>query len=67
MGFALTAYPIGAERGWVTRAAAAERTLATLRFLWTARQDTASRRGDRLEGLLLPLPAPGRWHAIRES
>ena len=42
MGFALTAYPIGAERGWVTREAAAQRTLATLRFLWTARQDTAS-------------------------
>jgi hypothetical protein len=34
IGFALTAYPIGAERGYVTRAAAAERTLATLRFLW---------------------------------
>ena len=34
IGFALTAYPIGAERGYVTRPAAAERTLATLRFLW---------------------------------
>src|SRR6185295_793730 len=34
IGFALTAYPIGAERGYVTRAAAAERTLTTLRFLW---------------------------------
>jgi hypothetical protein len=41
MGFALTAYPIGAERGWITRAAAAERTLATLRFLWRAKQDSA--------------------------
>jgi len=38
MGFALTAYPIGAERGWVEREAAAGRTLATLRFLWTAPQ-----------------------------
>ena len=43
MGFALTAYPIGADRGWVTREAAAARTLATLRFLWTAPQDTAAR------------------------
>jgi hypothetical protein len=34
IGFALTAYPIGAERGYVTRTAAAERTLSTLRFLW---------------------------------
>ncbi len=33
-GFALTAYPIGAERGYVTREAAAERVLTTLRFLW---------------------------------
>ena len=33
IGYALTAYPIGAERGWVTRSQAAERTLATLRFL----------------------------------
>src|SRR4051794_31334279 len=31
-GFALSAWPIGAERGFITRALAAERTLATLRF-----------------------------------
>lgn len=36
IGFALTAYPIGAERGWITRGQAAERTLATLRFLHDA-------------------------------
>jgi hypothetical protein len=40
MGFALTAYPIGAERGWVTRRQAAERTLNTLRFLWGSSQDS---------------------------
>ncbi|MDE2562023.1 MAG: Tat pathway signal protein [Sphingomonadales bacterium] len=33
IGFALTAYPIGVERGWITRAAARERTLTTLRFM----------------------------------
>ncbi len=32
VGFALTAYPIGAEQGYVSRDAAAERVLATLRF-----------------------------------
>ena len=32
VGFALTAYPIGVERGYVSRAAASERVLATLRF-----------------------------------
>ncbi len=40
-GFALTTYPIGVERGWVSRERARARTLATLRFFWTARQDTA--------------------------
>ena len=38
VGFALTSYPIGVERGWVTREQAAERTLTTLRFFWTAPQ-----------------------------
>jgi hypothetical protein len=32
-GFGLTAYAIGAERGWVSRAEARDRTLLTLRFL----------------------------------
>ncbi|MEX2157654.1 MAG: glucoamylase family protein [Gemmatimonadales bacterium] len=41
VGFALTAYPIGVERNWITRAQAADRTLATLRFFWTAPQDSA--------------------------
>lgn len=38
IGFALTAYPIGIERGYVTRTAAAERTLTTLRFMYRAPQ-----------------------------
>jgi len=38
VGFALTAYPIGVQRGYVTRAQAAERTLATLRWFWQAPQ-----------------------------
>ena len=38
IGFALTAYPIGAERGWITRAQAARRTLVTLRYLWALPQ-----------------------------
>ncbi len=42
VGFGLTAYPIGAERGYVTRAQAAQRTLTTLRFFWTATQDSAA-------------------------
>src|SRR5438552_11784687 len=42
VGFALTAYPIGVERGYVTRAAAAARVLTTLRFFWTAPHDSSA-------------------------
>jgi hypothetical protein len=38
VGFALTAYPIGVERGYVTRAEARARVLATLRFFAEAPQ-----------------------------
>lgn len=38
VGFALTAYPIGVARGWITREQARERTLATVRFFWNAPQ-----------------------------
>jgi hypothetical protein len=38
IGFALTAYPVGVERGYVTRSAAAQRTLNTLRFMYNAPQ-----------------------------
>jgi hypothetical protein len=38
VGLALACYPVGVERTWVTRAQAAQRALATLRFLWKAPQ-----------------------------
>lgn len=38
VGFGLTAYVIGAERGYITRAQARERTVHTLRFLAQLRQ-----------------------------
>jgi len=38
VGFALTAYPIGAEQGYITRPDAANRTLSTLRWFWQAPQ-----------------------------
>jgi hypothetical protein len=41
VGFALGAYPVGVERGYVSRAEARDRTLATLRFLWNAPQGPA--------------------------
>jgi hypothetical protein len=42
VGFGLTAYAIGAERGWVTRAAARDRVLGTLRFFRDAPQGDAA-------------------------
>ena len=37
-GLALAAYPVGVERGFMSRAAAVDRTLATLRFFWNSPQ-----------------------------
>ena len=37
-GLALAAYPVAVERGFITRAAAIEMILTTLRFLWNSRQ-----------------------------
>lgn len=49
VGFALSAYPVGVERGWVTREQARERTLATLRFFHRAPQgpEPTGRSGHR--------------------
>src|SRR6476619_3404433 len=38
VGFGLTSYPIGVERGYVTRAEARKRVLRMLRFLYNAPQ-----------------------------
>jgi hypothetical protein len=43
VGFGLTAYGIGAERGYVSRAEAAQRTLATLRSLLAMKQGPEAR------------------------
>jgi hypothetical protein len=37
-GLALASYPIAVERGFMSRSAAAERTLVTLRFFWNSPQ-----------------------------
>ena len=43
VGFALTAYPIGIERGFVSRQEARSRVLTTLQFLHDAPHGTAPR------------------------
>ncbi|MFT9418640.1 MAG: glucoamylase family protein [Acetobacter sp.] len=39
IGFALTAYGIGADRGYINRQQAVDRTLTTLRYLWKLPQN----------------------------
>lgn len=41
IGFALSIYPVGVERGWMEREEALERTLTTLRFFWDSPQGKA--------------------------
>ena len=38
VGLALSCYPVGVERGWLAREAAAKCILATLRFFWNSEQ-----------------------------
>lgn len=45
VGFALTAYPVGVERGYITRSQASDRVLTTLKFFWEAPQ------GDAVSGM----------------
>jgi hypothetical protein len=42
VGFGLTSYAVGVERGWITREQARDRVLTTLRFFWLAPQGTAT-------------------------
>ena len=43
IGFALSAYPVGVERGWMDRADAVLRALVTLRFLMASDQSGSAR------------------------
>lgn len=43
IGFALSVYPVGVERGWMERADAVKRTLVTLRFLMACDQSGSPR------------------------
>lgn len=40
VGLALSAFPVAVERGFISRAAAVERVLVTLRFFWNSPQGT---------------------------
>jgi hypothetical protein len=65
-GFALTAYPIGAERGYVSRAAAADRVLTTLRFLWDLPQDSVSSRAGGQRGFFYHFLEPKTGYRFKD-
>ena len=66
IGFGLTAYGIGAERGWVSREAAAERTLSTLRFMFRAPQDTAAHGVTGYRGFFYHFLDPATGHRFKD-
>jgi hypothetical protein len=66
-GFALTAYPIGAERHWITRQQAAERTLRTLVFFWSSRQDTANSGATGYKGFFYHFLNPGTGTRFQDT
>jgi len=70
VGFALTAYPIGAERGWITRAQARDRVLTTLRWLHDGPQGEAVTGTTGYRGFFyryLDMATATRWGQIELS
>jgi len=58
VGFALTAYPIGAERGYVPRQAAARRTLRTLEWLVKSPSNASTSGATQYHGLFYHFLVP---------
>ena len=67
VGFGLSAYTVGADRGWITRDQAAERTLATLEFFGLVPPERRAVGHVRLQGVLLPFPGPPVGRASRDQ
>lgn len=70
VGFALTTYPVGVERGWVTREEAEVRVLATLRFFWRAPQGPDSMGVTGYKGFFyhfLDMETGRRWETVELS
>ena len=66
IGFALTGYPIGVERGYVSREAAGDRALATLRFLWNAPQDSTISGSSGYRGFFYHFLEPSTGHRFKD-
>ena len=66
IGFALTAYPIGVERGYVRREEAAARVRNTLFFLWTAPQDSSVAGATGYRGFYYHFLEPATGHRFKD-
>lgn len=66
VGFALTAYPIGIERGWITRNEGVERVTNTLRFFWEAPQDSAASGSTGYRGFFYHFLDPRTGHRFEQ-
>lgn len=62
VGFALTAYPIGVERGYIPRADAVKRVHNTLQFLWDAPQNPSSADATGYRGFFYHFVEPETGH-----
>jgi hypothetical protein len=70
IGFALTSYPVGVERGWVAREEAEARVLTTLRFFWHAPQGPDSTGITGYRGFFyhfLDMDTGHRWETVELS
>lgn len=70
VGFGLSAYAVGVERGWIEREAAVERTLATLRFLASAPQHSEAPGSSGYRGFyyhFLDMKTGERWRRCELS
>lgn len=61
-GFALTAYPVGVERGYISKETARRRVLNTLLFFWKAKQDSAVSGCAGYKGLFYHFLEPETGH-----
>jgi hypothetical protein len=65
IGFALTAYGVGVERGYVTRTAAASRVLTTLKFFRDAPQSNAATGVSGYKGFFYHFLEPGTGYRFQ--
>ena len=67
IGFGLTSYAIGAERGYVARDSAATRVLTTLKFLWSRPQSSDATRSIGYKGFFYHFLNYSQGHRFSEQ